>query len=117
MPEFRTSVLAAAGLSIAGLVCGTMAATAGHEDHRHRRHHGVPQVLVQAPYSNSNRFTYRLNPYVGYRWSTPGVTFEIGNWGSRPSYYPHAQVWSHSGDPADLACNMPSSPCWDQDRE
>ena len=69
------------------------------------------------PERHSHHFTYRLNPYAEYVWAQPRVTFMIGNWGSDRQYYPYAHVWSHTGNPHDLACNMPSSPCWDQDRE
>jgi hypothetical protein len=73
------------------------------------------QTIRSQPHNH--RITYRLNPYIQYVWSQPRVTFMIGNWGADPQYYPYAHMWSHSGNPHDMACNMPSSPCWDQDRE
>jgi hypothetical protein len=69
------------------------------------------------PDRRPHQFEYRSNPAANYVWSKAGSTFLIGNWGSTPHYYPYAQVWSSSGHPQDLACNMPSSPCWNQDRE
>lgn len=62
-------------------------------------------------------YTYRLNPCAEYRWFGPGFSFGVGDWGSAPSYFPYAHVWSRTGRPHDLACNMPSSPCWNEDRE
>ena len=112
MAGARTSILTAASLGIAGLLFGTAAAAAdGH------RHHAKSRVVIEAAYPNVDRFTYRINPYAGYVWYAPGVSIGIGTWGSQPTYFPLAGIWSRSGNPADLACNMPSSPCWNQDRQ
>lgn len=62
-------------------------------------------------------YAYKLNPYAEPRWFAPGFSFGFGDWGFTPSYYPYAHSWSRAGRPDDLACNMPSSPCWNQDRE
>jgi hypothetical protein len=119
MARSRTNIptapfLGIACLGIIGVVLApTVAAKAGQQAHRHGHH---PRVVIQA-LQNPDRFTYRLNPYTGYGWSFPGVTVGFGDWGSQPSHYPYARVWSHSGVASDLACNMPSSPCWNQDRE
>ena len=105
----------AACFAIMGLVIAhAMAAMAGQQPHRHGHH---PRVVIRAPYQNPDRYVYRLNPFAGYGWSFPGLTIGLGDWGSQPSNYPYARVWSQSGAPSDLACNMPSSPCWNQDRE
>jgi hypothetical protein len=115
MANSRTITLVAT-LSAANLLLGTSLA-ASAESHRHRQH-PTPKITVTAPYQGvAGEITYRLNPYASYRWFGPGWSVGLGDWGSTPVHYPYAGVWHHAGDPSDLACNMPSSPCWDQDRE
>ena len=72
---------------------------------------------TQAPAQNSGRgYTYQNStPDSGP--SAPSLTFQFGKWGSQPSDYPYAQTWSQHAKPDDNACNMPSSPCWNEDRE
>ena len=115
MADSRTITLVAT-FSVASLLFGSGLAAAA-EGHRHRQH-GTPRIMVTAPYQGvGGEVTYRLNPLASYRWFGPGWSVGFGDWGSTPVYYPYAQVWQHAGAPSDLACNMPSSPCWDQDRE
>jgi len=72
---------------------------------------------VQAPAQNSGRgYTYQ-NSASDNGPSAPALTFQFGKWGSQPSDYPYAQTWSQHAKPDDNACNMPSSPCWNEDRE
>ncbi len=115
MAGSRAGILTAAGLGIAGTFYALTPALCADGRDAHRS--GAPRAPVEAPHRHSDLFAYRLNPHAGYHWFFPGGSFEIGNWGSRPSHFPNARVWSRSGEPTDLACNMPSSPCWDQDRE
>ena len=117
MANSRTITLAAT-FSVANLLLASGLAAAPAESH-HQRHHRTPKITVTAPYQSSGGdwVTYRLNPFASYRWSGPGWSVGLGDWGSTPVYYPYARVWQHSGVPSDPACNMPSSPCWDQDRE
>lgn len=111
----RVARVGAACFAILGLVLApAMAAMAGQHPHRHGHH---SRVVIRATYQNPDRYVYRLNPYTGYGWSSPGLTIGLGDWGSQPTNYPYARVWSRSGAAPDLACNMPSSPCWNQDRE
>ncbi len=110
----RNGTLTAAGAGIVLVCATTMAATAAPAGHRHR---AVPRVVIPAPYRGPVPVTYRLNPYAYHRWDFPGLSITFGDAGSEPMYYSYPYVWSHSGNPADLACNMPSSPCWNQDRE
>ena len=71
---------------------------------------------TQAPAQNSGRYTYQNStPDSGP--SAPSLTFQFGKWGSQPSDYPYAQTWAQHAKPDDNACNMPSSPCWNEDRE
>ena len=115
MANSRTITLVAI-LSAANLLLGTSLATPA-EGQRHRQH-APPKITVAAPYQGgAGEITYRLNPYASYRWFGPGWSVGLGDWGSTPVHYPYAGVWHHAGAPSDLACNMPSSPCWDQDRE
>lgn len=89
---------------------------------------GLPAMLassataqqLQAPtqtHPDSGRgYTYQNSaPDTGS--SGPALTFQIGKWGSQPSDYPYARTWSQHARPDDNACNMPSSPCWNEDRE
>jgi len=118
MANSRTVTLAAT-LSLASLLLSSSLA-APSEGHRHR-HHGTPRITVTAPDPDvgggGGWVTYRANPYAGYRWFGPGWSVGLGDWGSTPVYYPFARSWQRAGVPSDPACNMPSSPCWDQDRE
>ena len=112
MANSRTITLVAM-LSAAMLLGTSLAAPA--ESQRHRQH---AKITVTAPYQGgAGEITYRLNPYASYRWFGPGWSVGLGDWGATPVHYPYAGVWHHAGHPSDLACNMPSSPCWDQDRE
>jgi hypothetical protein len=116
MANSRTVTLAAA-LSLAGLLSGTSLA-ASTDAHRHR-HHATPRITVTPPDQGAGGgawVTYRANPFASYRWFGPGWSVGLGDWGSTPVYYPNARLWQ-CGNPTDPACNMPSSPCWDQDRE
>jgi hypothetical protein len=115
MANSRTVTLAAA-FSLVSLLLGTSLA-APAESHRHRQHR-TPRITVAAPdpgVGGGGWVTYRVNPFAGYRWFGPGWSVGLGDWGSTPVYYPFARAWQRAGD--DPACNMPSSPCWDQDRE
>jgi hypothetical protein len=47
----------------------------------------------------------------------PAISFQLGKWGSAPSNFPYADSWSSHGRSDDMACNMPSSPCVNEDRE
>jgi hypothetical protein len=117
MANSRTVALAAT-LSLASLLLGTSFA-APSESPRHRQHR-TPRITVTAPdqgVSGGGWVTYRVNPFAGHRWFGPGWSVGVGDWGSTPVYYPYARVWQRAGEPSDPACNMPSSPCWDQDRE
>jgi hypothetical protein len=117
MANSRTVTLAAA-LGFVSLLLGTSLA-APAEGHRHRQH-GKPRITVTAPepgVGGGGWVTYRVNPFAGYRWFGAGWSVGLGDWGSTPVYYPFARAWRRAGDPSDPACNMPSSPCWDQDRE
>jgi hypothetical protein len=117
MANSRTVTLGAA-LSLASLLLGTSLA-APAEGHRHRQR-ATPRISVTAPDPGAGGggwVTYRLNPSASYRWFGPGWSVGLGDWGSTPVYYPNARLWQRAGEPRDLACNMPSSPCWDQDRE
>jgi len=115
MANSRTITLAGTFVVASALFSTSLAAAA--EGHRHRRHE-TPRITVIAPHEGvGGEVTYRLNPFAGYRWFGPGWSVGLGDWGSTPVYYPYAGVWHHAGEPSDLACNMPSSPCWDQDRE
>jgi hypothetical protein len=73
---------------------------------------------MQAPAQNSGRgYTYQNSaPDTGPS-AAPALTFQFGKWGSQPSDYPYSQTWSQRAKPDDNACNMPSSPCWNEDRE
>jgi hypothetical protein len=113
MVNSRTITLRAT-FSVASLLLSTVLAVSAEG---HRQHHATPRITVTAPDQRSGWVTYRLNPSASYRWSGPGWSVGIGDWGSTPVYYPYARVWQRFGDPSDPACNMPSSPCWDQDRE
>lgn len=117
MANSRTMSLAAT-FGVANLL-GAAGLTAALADSHHHRHDGTPRVIVTAPHQSwgAEWVTYRLNPFASYRWYGPGWSVGFGDWGSTPVYYPYARVWQHSGVGADPACNMPSSPCWDQDRE
>jgi hypothetical protein len=81
---------------------------------------GAAAQQVQAPNQaqpNSGRsYTYQNNA-PNPNFSGPAVTFQIGKWGSQPTDYPYARTWSEHARPDDNACNMPSSPCWNEDRE
>ncbi len=117
MTTLRTAIGACIALGLIGAVCtGTVAAASSQ--HRHRQ---VSAARVWSwhhwPSYGPQPVTYKLNPYANYRWHFPGVTVSIGDWGSDPVYYPYAHIWSRVGNPHDLACNMPSSPCWNMDRE
>jgi hypothetical protein len=103
------TVLIAIAIAVASVLGDEAAARA-------RRHDWRPPEYVYRV-SAYPRYRYRLNPYAEPRWFAPGFSFGFGDWGFTPSYYPYAQMWSRAGRPDDLACNMPSSPCWNQDRE
>lgn len=67
-----------------------------------------------APPAQPRGYTYGSPDGGG---SGPAFTFELGKWGSTPSYFPYADSWSQRGKKEDPACNMPSSPCWNEDRQ
>jgi hypothetical protein len=61
-------------------------------------------------------YTYQSNaPETGG--SRFPLTFDFGKWGSTPSEYRNGETWTHARRADDNACNMPSSPCWNEDRE
>jgi hypothetical protein len=73
------------------------------------------QAPAQAPPDSGRGYTYQNSaPNTS---SGPAITFQFGKWGSQPSDYPYGQTWSQHARPDDNACNMPSSPCWNEDRE
>jgi hypothetical protein len=74
------------------------------------------QATAQPQPGSGRGYTYQ-NAGPDNRASGPAITFEFGKWGSQPSDYPYAQTWSQRARADDNACNMPSSPCWNEDRE
>jgi hypothetical protein len=103
----RATMLVAVGI---GSACGFAGEVGAHPP----RHGERPHAFA---YGRPHAFTYKLNPYAEYRWWGPGFSFGLGDWGTRPSFYPYADIWTRAGRADDLACNMPSSPCWNEDRE
>jgi hypothetical protein len=74
------------------------------------------QAPAQVQPDSGRGYTYQNSgPDTGS--SGPAVTFQVGKWGSQPSDYPYARTWSQHGRSEDKACNMPSSPCWNEDRD
>jgi hypothetical protein len=74
------------------------------------------QQPAQVQPDSGRGYTYQ-NSGPGTGSSGPPITFQIGKWGSQPSDYPYAGTWSQRARSEDNACNMPSSPCWNEDRE
>jgi hypothetical protein len=97
-------------IALAGLGIGVAAMWAGSATAQQA------QAPAQAQPNSGRGYTYQNSaPDTGS--SGPTVGFQIGKWGSQPSDYPYAQSWSQHARPDDNACNMPSSPCWNEDRE
>jgi hypothetical protein len=55
-------------------------------------------------------------PHFTFGGALPSFTFEIGKWGTTSST-PHADTGSYRDKAEDPACNMPSSHCWNEDRQ
>jgi len=75
------------------------------------------QAPAQAQPNSARGYTYQNSTPDNAPSAPPPITFQIGKWGSQPSEYPYAGTWSQRGRTDDNACNMPSSPCWNDDRE
>jgi hypothetical protein len=113
----RVAILTAASVALAGALASKALAGNGNREKRHAHidrgpahpARDVHRIARKRPECPEIR-----HPVVTLK---HGVTLVINDWGPPPSAWPYAHVWSHSGAPCDRACNLPTSPCWNQDRE
>jgi hypothetical protein len=113
----RTIILTAAVLVLAGALASNALARNGNQEKKHTHiDRGPADPAREVHRIAPDRPECRKIPHpvvtLGH-----GVTLVINDWGPPPPAWPYAHVWSHSGSPCDRACNLPTSPCWNQDRE
>lgn len=113
----RTNILKAVGIALTSALASN--ALAGSGDRAEKRAHidrGHPYSAREVRRATPSQLGCPEIPHPVFALGR-GVTLAINDWGPPPNAWPYAYVWSHSGAPCDRACNLPTSPCWDQDRE
>ena len=77
----------------------------------------APNAAQPGNYTDGSPAEGGVRPHFTFGAAMPSFTFEIGKWGTTSSNSPRADTGSHGDRAEDPACNMPSSHCWNEDRQ